>query len=354
MAKDDALFQSLRGGKASSDPPKLKTKPKSAPPVTLSTARTRYIADHKRGEDVRFIRDVNRAIDLVISTVGDLPLQSFTRDHAREIRDKLILGHSTATVRRRLNSISAVFNIGRREFNIQCLNPFEKMAIPREGQDAEKRIPFSLTELRTISVACYEADDDIRHIIAMQLSTGARLGELVGLRKEDVSLDPPIPFIYIRPHEKLGHSLKTPGSERVVPLLHSAYWGAHQALLSPITSGWLFPRYASDGSVRATHASNTVNKYISETLHIPKTSHSFRHSMKDLLRESGCPDPIQRQLLGHGAKSSQMYGQGYSLTVLRDHLRQALALLDPLDDFIPSGDSMQALPPPEGKGRLPR
>ena len=191
--------------------------------------------------------------------------------------------------------------------------------------------------------------------IASDVRVMWRLGELVGLRKEDVSLDPPIPFIYIRPHEKLGHSLKTPGSERVVLLLHSAYWAAHQALLSPITSGWLFPRYASDGSVRATHASNTVNKYISETLHIPKTSHSFRHSMKDLLREFGCPDPIQRQLLGHGAKSvADSYGQGYSLTVLRDHLRKALALLDSLDGFVPSGDSTQALPPPDGKGRLLR
>jgi hypothetical protein len=58
--------------------------------------------------------------------------------------------------------------------------------------------------------------------------------------------------------------------------------------------------------------------------------------MKGLLRESGCPDPIQRQLLGHGAKSvADSYGQGYSLTVLRDHLRKALALLDQLDGFVP-------------------
>jgi len=308
--------------------------------VLLSTARDRYLSEHKRGCDIRFTRDVNRAIDFILSTIGDLPLQSFTRDHARAIRDALIPGKSTATVRRQLDSINAVINFGRREFNLQCLNPFERMNIPQEGLDSEKRDPFTFSELRTIKAACYEANDDIRHIISIQLSTGARLGEIVGLRKEDVSLDPPVPYIFIRPHERLGHTLKTPGSERKVPLLGHAYWAANEAMRSS-NSPWLFPRYAADGSVRATHASNTINKYLRETLHIPKTSHSFRHSMKDLLRNSGCPDPIQRVLLGHGSRSvADSYGQGYSLTILRDYLQKALDLLDPLSNLhILSGDS---------------
>jgi integrase len=151
------------------------------------------------------------------------------------------------------------------------LNPFERLSIPQEGLDAEKRIPFTHSELRTIKAACYEANDDIRHIIAFQLSTGARLGELIGLLKSDVSLDPPVPFIFIRPHERLGHTLKTPGSERRVPLIGSSYFAAQEAVRCS-SSQWLFPRYASDGSVRPTHASNTINKYLRETLHIPKTS----------------------------------------------------------------------------------
>ena len=101
-------------------------------------------------------------------------------------------GHSTSTVRRRLDSISSVFNTGRLEFDIQCLNPFERLTIPSEGIDVEKRDPFTFLELQSIASACHKADDDIRHIIALQLATGARLGEIVGLRREDVSLDPPV------------------------------------------------------------------------------------------------------------------------------------------------------------------
>jgi hypothetical protein len=184
----------------------------------LSDALERYLAEHKRGQDIRFSRDTQRAIGIVTQIVGDLPLGDYTRDHARAVRDALIPNHVTGTVRRRLSSINAVFNLGRREFDLQnCTNPFEKLAIAQEGLDATKRLPFTSDELQRISTACREADDDIRWIVAIQLATGARLAEIVGLRREDVFLDHEVPHIWIRPHLTLGRSLKTPGSERLVP-----------------------------------------------------------------------------------------------------------------------------------------
>jgi integrase len=84
-------------------------------------------------------------------------------------------------------------------------------------------------------------------------------------------------------------------------------------------TGWLFPRYAKDGDIRATHASNTINKWISETLGIPKTSHSFRHSFRDMLREAGVSEEIAKAILGHGFRSiSDQYGQGFSLQRLNE------------------------------------
>jgi integrase len=263
----------------------------------LSDALERYLAEHKRGQDPKFARDTQRAVGIVTDTIGDLPLGDYSRDHARAVRDALLPGHSTATVRRRLDSICAVFNTGRREFDIKCINPFEKLAIQKEGLDAVKRLPFSHDELETISRACREADDDIRWIVALQLSTGARLGEIVGLRREDIILNHEVPHINIRPHEALGRSLKTPGSERLVPLRGIGLWAAERAVATAGGSGWVFPRYASDNNIRATHASNTVNKWFAETLKIGKTSHSARHSLKDLLRNSGCSEEIAKALL---------------------------------------------------------
>ena len=290
----------------------------------LSDALERYLAEHKRGQDPRFARDARRAIDIVTSTIGDLPLADYTRDHARAIRDVLSIGHSTATIRRRLGSISAIFNLGRREFDIQCQNPFEKLAIAQEGLDVTKRLPFTQDELQKISAACLSVDDDIRWIVAIQLATGARLAEIVGLRREDVLLDHEVHHIWICPHLPLGRSLKTPGSERLVPLLGIGLWGAERAMATAGSSGWLFPRYAADNNIRATHASNTINKWLRETLSIPRTTHSARHSMKDLLRNSGVSEEMAKALLGHGTRSvADSYGQGFTLQRLKEALAKA-------------------------------
>ena len=86
------------------------------------------------------------------------------------------------------------------------------------GVDAEGNVIIRRRLKRRYVLAFFQKVPPCLRSLAIRT---AWLRELVGLRKEDVSLDPPIPFIYIRPHEKLGHSLKTPGSERVAPLLFS-------------------------------------------------------------------------------------------------------------------------------------
>jgi integrase len=204
-AADDVRWQAIRNGvdpEAAAETALILRVARGRKPTLLSNALERYLGEHKRGQDVRFIRDARRAIGLVTSIVGDLPLEKYTRDHARAVRDALAPGHSTATVRRRLDSICAIFNLGRREFDIQCQNPFEKLAIAREGLDVEKRVPFTADEVRRIEQACREIDDDIRHIVGIQLSTGARLKEIVGLRREDVHLEC---HVYIRPPQ-IGRS----------------------------------------------------------------------------------------------------------------------------------------------------
>ena len=118
------------------------------------------------------------------------------------------------------------------------------------------------------------------------LRIAARIEEVVGLRREDVVLDHPVPHILIRFHHKLGRGLKKPSSERVVPLVGMALLGARQAMAQAINgaSGWLFPRYASDGQVKNTHASNAVNRWISKR--IDNTSHGLRARHAPMSRRS--------------------------------------------------------------------
>jgi integrase len=295
--------------------------------VLLTDALEAYLKNHPKGEQEKFVRDTRRAIQDAIVAVNDLPLEAYKREQANTVRDHFLAkGIKTATVRRELNRIKAVFNVGLTEFDLSGVkNPFEKLRILNEDQDAEKREPFTSPELQMITHACRESDDDIRHIIALQVDTGARLGEIVGLRVEDVVLDHDIPHIHIRPHVKLGRTLKTDTSERKVPLVGAALWAAQRtveaAKRAKGKSGWLFPRYASDGSIKATHASNTINKWLQTVTKTDKTSHSFRHTMRDRLRHVGAPQDIQDAIGGWGTRTVGMgYGEGYRLEQLKSFM----------------------------------
>ncbi|WP_201829208.1 DUF6538 domain-containing protein [Microvirga zambiensis] len=297
----------------------------------LTDALEVYLKNHDNGEQEKFARDTRRAISHVIATAGDLPLDLYRREHANKVRDYLLgKGGKTATVRRELNRIKAVFNVGLVEFDLGSVkNPFEKLRITNEDQDAGKREPFTMSELRTIDDACRGKNDDIRHIIGLQADTGARLGEIVGLRVDDVVLDHAVPHIHIRAYKSLGRTLKTEPSERRVPLVGVALWAAQRAVEASKKrhdkSGWLFPRYASDGEVDGTTAANGVNKWLKKLTKTTKTSHSFRHSMRDRLRHVGAPVDIQDAIGGWGSKTVGMgYGEGYRLEQLQSYLEKVV------------------------------
>ena len=294
----------------------------------LSDARDLYLKDHNKGQQTRFRRDTERAVQHVIDAVGDLPLGTYTREKARSVVEVLkATGNKTATVRRRLRTINAVINHGIREFDLRDLrNQFEALQIQGEGDDASTREPFTLEELKAIAKACRKIDDDIRHIIAIQLDTGARAGEVVGLRAEDLFLDHEVPHVWFRPNVALGRTLKTLNSTRKVPLVGLALWGAQRALAAvPKGSGWLFPRYATDGEIKTTYASNTINKWLKSTSGTKKTSHCFRHSMRDRLREAKASEDIQNEIGGWGRKTiGQSYGEGYALKMKREFLSKVV------------------------------
>lgn len=159
--------------------------------VLLSDALGAYLSKHKKGHQKTFAQHKHRAINQVIEAVGDLPLQSYRRHHAHKVVDHLrAQGVKTGTVKRRLNDIKAIFNKGRLECDLQTVpNPFERLDIPGEGEDATKREAFTVAELRQIADACVATNDDIRHIAAIQADTGLRLSEALGLRIEDVVLE---------------------------------------------------------------------------------------------------------------------------------------------------------------------
>jgi integrase len=51
------------------------------------------------------------------------------------------------------------------------------------------------------------------------------------------------------------------------------------------------------------------------------TMHSLRHRMKDKLRNTGCPENLSMEILGHSQGSvAANYGSGYAIEVMREAL----------------------------------
>lgn len=154
----------------------------SKPRVLLSDALKHYLENRPKTPSDKFIRDNTAYVGRVTEAVGDLPLTEYRREHAHKVKDHLLAsGVTTGTARRTINAVSAVFNHGLREFDLgSYANPFKSLPIAGEGEDAESRGSFTTDELETIEAACKLKDDDIRHVVALQADTGARIAEVVG------------------------------------------------------------------------------------------------------------------------------------------------------------------------------
>ena len=162
---------------------------------------------------------------------------------------------------------------------------------------------------------CSDIDDDMRWLIALISDTGMRLGEAAGLHMDDIKLDEPIPCIDLKPHP--WRSLKTRGSQRLIPLVGSAQWACERLKEVNGSNSLAFPRYCDETSCNASSASNGLNKWLHQYVPESRVIHSFRHRLHDRLRAVECPADIVDAIggwktagVGHG------YGDGYPLEVL--------------------------------------
>ncbi|NBQ51030.1 MAG: integrase, partial [Marivivens sp.] len=88
------------------------------------------------------------AVHLLKSLAGDKEVVEYSRDDARAfVRALELKGVATATIRRRIISISAILNYAYSELDIEKRNPFSRIIIRGEGKDRKKRGTFSIDQL---------------------------------------------------------------------------------------------------------------------------------------------------------------------------------------------------------------
>jgi integrase len=232
---DDQIWSALRNGASDIeaatadilDPPTLHRIIKlSAAPQRkrLSDALNEYLKKHG-DKGPKFVADVTRVMRFAETILGDRSLAEVKRADARRVLDAMLSRElKTASVKRYLGVLSAVFAVGLLEFEIELNNPFSSLVIPNVGKDAKIVPSMSQAELRLIAEAAMAQKVSEGLIAAMQIETGARVSEIALLRSDDVRLDSPIPFIDIVEHLEHGRRLKTAGSVRAYTKLKG--WAA--------------------------------------------------------------------------------------------------------------------------------
>lgn len=283
-------------------------------PTLLSELIDIYLKHHPnhKGVDNIFANKSKRDWDRFVDMIGDMPVDRLTRDMVRHyIKKREEAGLKSGSVQRELNTLRAIITIAKREGYFYKDNPFEGIR-PTTKNDAKKRETFSLDELFQIRNKCLEINDDIRHIVLITMYTGARIGEVIGLRKQDCILLDKIPCIRIT--EYGNKTVKTSNSIREIPLIPEANKVILRAIRSS-NSDALFPRY---NNLKDKPNSNSASTYIAKWLryitNTDKTSHCFRHTVRDLLRNSDATKDVMDELHG-GSKQNiaDTYGQGRTI-----------------------------------------
>ncbi len=254
------------------------------------------------------------ALNIFISLAGDRDVGEYSREDAKLfVRHLTLRGNKTATIRRRINSLSAILNYAYAELDLDKRNPFTRLIIRNEGDDVSKRGTFSNEQLKEGYEKALASGSQVKLLMPLLGETGCRLAEIVGLRLEDIDLENDL--IHIRPNP--ARRLKTRSSQRILPLVGYARL-AMEAAIKWSDGEWLFPRYIKDGKFKADHASAALNKWMKKDFH-GLTTHCLRHTFRDRLRAVECPMDMIDQIGGWKTVSSvgNNYGQGYNLDVIK-------------------------------------
>ena len=250
------------------------------------------------------------ALQSFISLAGDRDVGEYMREDAKLfLRHLEMSGNKTATIRKRINSISAILNYAYAELDLDKRNPFSRLFIKGEGEDSHKRGTFSNEQLKWGYDKALASGSQIKLLMPLLGETGCRLAEVVGLKLEDIDLVNDL--IHIRPNS--ARRLKTKSSQRTLPLVGYAKLAMEQAL-KQADDTYLFPRYIRDGTCYATHASNALNKWLKKDFD-GLTAHCLRHTFRDRLRAVECPLELIDQIGGWRSITTvgAGYGKGYSL-----------------------------------------
>jgi integrase len=291
-----------------------------AVPTTVRIAAESYARRHRGGE---MEKAEAVAVEQFVAFAGDLELAEIGRARVQDwflyLRDTR--GVQASTIRRRRGSMRTIVERAIEDFDLTIKNPFTGAKPPAGGKaSSEDCLPFHTVHLALLDdyLARARIRADLRALFGLLRYTGCRLSELAGLDWSDVVLDHEVPHIRVRPN--MHRNLKTKASHRDVPLVPAAV---------DVLALWSEDA-KREGAVFPGAVTNTLSQRLNTAIRaagIPRSrrlvAYSFRHGIKQALREVEAPLDIQERLLGHGKRT---VGENYGAS--KPVLRRTLAALE--------------------------
>jgi integrase len=191
-------------------------------------------------------------------------------------------------------------------------NAAEGISLDVKAKQGERKRSFTDEEAKIVlRAALLEKDSVKRWIPWIGAYTGARLSEICQLRCEDILEIDDVWCIKFAPE---AGSLKTSGSERVVPIHPALLESGLLSYVSQVRSGALFAELSPDKfGKRGGNGTKMIGRFVRQLGLKDRRlspSHSWRHRIKTLGRKHALAQDILNAITGHGSKSvADSYGE---------------------------------------------
>lgn len=200
------------------------------PALSLSQGFDRFW-EHIRDEWASFGREQRRvkrnvylrAIRNFEKAVGEIPLHEIERTQALRFRSWWLKrieteGLTPYAANREISCLRRLIATLQDIDSLEAPNPFARVRL-KDTAD-RSRSPFETDFIRDRLLASSALDPlptELQWLVKLLVNTGLRPTEAVGLEINDIDVEAPVPFVHVRANSV--RTLKTPHSERQIPLL---------------------------------------------------------------------------------------------------------------------------------------
>lgn len=288
---DDALLMVLEGGSDMSTMPLTTVYEKAVHPV--SEVLEEWCEDNRADWKLRTEMLNRRSVNLFIEWAKKYSInnvEDVTKQHIANFKRFLDERYQAPRSRQdALIKLQALFNFCIDKRDYLTVNPVKGMTYSKVTSINHKTEITPSEYEKVMNTDYVKGYEDLKWLLAILWNTGMRIGEAIQLRPEDFRIVDGIKCISINTED--GKQVKNETSIRDIPiseaLLQMGIWDTKPRL------GWT-----------KNNAAGSRIAFAFKQIGIEHSSHDFRYSLSNRLRDCDVADSVRYSILGHAHKTT--------------------------------------------------